>query len=394
MESMGSRALKRKYGTKEAAAMQQPKGRDPSLNLSDILKMAAPSRTAQRASREMYFSERHPFNEPPSSTGSHATITSSSLASSATFSLGPDAESTRLDTYKAGRHRVQRSTGRFSRAGDILENVANTSALQRTFPEWHTNHTNLSTRDVDFDVASPMEDNKENQPPPARDAKRAHGTELAIRSSTRQQNRVGLRATVQNESDASTVLSKTPFEALIASSPSPLTPVRQTPRSAAAAAVRDQAQATTHSFIVPTSQSFPTLHALASGALKLTPGCKPTSLFYQSRRLSGPSHMQLPEDEAKIFVSLDKVREEVRSLQEHDEMLQKEADSLQQKVDGLRKEAHQLQAELDARDGGAYSLPLRKSTDSAIGSESDQSVNGRIYLEKQSTSSTCSLLCS
>ncbi|OAA63739.1 hypothetical protein SPI_03902 [Niveomyces insectorum RCEF 264] len=190
------------------------------------------------------------FREPPSSTGSHGTITASSIhldnnndgtcsstPSSSAFSAGPDAESTRASVhFQRGCHRVHKTTGRFSGSEDgdgskgkkktvsnILNGIANTSALFRTFKEWRPDdETDLEIfrdqeqiRDHD-DHSSCAEDNpsttnfgvldnlaqydKENHVPPR------SSPPITARPLERRERAV-LQPTVQNESDMSIVIS-------------------------------------------------------------------------------------------------------------------------------------------------------------------------------------------
>lgn len=80
--------------------------------------------------------------------------------------------------------------------------------------------------------------------------------------------------------------------------------------------------------------------------------------------------IDIPEEDQEIFVSMDKLREEVKDLQDHDEMVQQEAEKLQSEV-------NQLQSELKR-------LRVRKRSDSAIGSDSDQSINKALDAQKNS----------
>lgn len=85
--------------------------------------------------------------------------------------------------------------------------------------------------------------------------------------------------------------------------------------------------------------------------------------------------IDIPEEDQEIFISMDKLREEVKELQEHDEMVQQEAEKLQLEV-------NQLQTELKK-------LGMRKRSDSAIGSDSDQSFNKALDAQKNSKTFSC-----
>jgi hypothetical protein len=81
----------------------------------------------------------------------------------------------------------------------------------------------------------------------------------------------------------------------------------------------------------------------------------------------------LPEDEEEIFVSMDKLRDEVIVLQQHDSMMRREAEKLQEQV-------KQLSADLQKANMG-------RSFDSAIGSgsgsESESSMKQRLATQKE-----------
>ncbi|KAI0001239.1 hypothetical protein F4779DRAFT_604463 [Xylariaceae sp. FL0662B] len=74
----------------------------------------------------------------------------------------------------------------------------------------------------------------------------------------------------------------------------------------------------------------------------------------------------VPEDEEKIFVSLDKIREETHALKEHDDLVSKQAEQLQEEV----QELHIQIAKYKSR------------KDSAMGSESDSSVIDHLNAQK------------
>lgn len=115
------------------------------------------SRYRSRILREMHQNTKNPFNSPPSSTGSHGTVTLTS-----DISLGPGAESmSRFDGVKRGVD----STDERAMAFNI-----NTSVLGRTFPEWanykHAAPVHDLTEDIyDATANMPEEETKENFPP-------------------------------------------------------------------------------------------------------------------------------------------------------------------------------------------------------------------------------------
>ncbi|CAK7229454.1 hypothetical protein SCUCBS95973_007227 [Sporothrix curviconia] len=227
-------------------------------SLKDL--MAFSQRTSRARHEDILFAAKHAraqmpaqFREPPSSTGSHGTITTSSIqlgsnfhssnrhnndddltsdsTPSSTFSAGPDAESTRASVhYQRGSHRVRKSTGRFGHNGgdekrtatDILSGVVNTSALFRTFKEWRPDDAtdtgifedadagtqNMENNDLDaesttnFGVINSLgQFDKENRG----SVKQKGGLGGPLADSPRR-NRAVLQATVQNESELSIVM--------------------------------------------------------------------------------------------------------------------------------------------------------------------------------------------
>ncbi|KAL1902686.1 hypothetical protein Sste5346_001129 [Sporothrix stenoceras] len=422
---------------------------DRSTTLDSLKDLMAFSQRTNRARHEdILFAAKHAraqmpaqFREPPSSTGSHGTITNSSIhmggnndltsdsTPSSTFSAGPDAESTRASVhYQRGSHRVRKSTGRFGSGGDnekrtatdILSGVVNTSALFRTFKEWRPEDVtdtgifedaDAGTQNDNLDAESTTNfgviDNlvhfdKENRGPQKN--KNGH---LSADASPRR-NRPVLQATVQNESQTSIVMTSAPAAAQKpkpsplrhgtisrAAAPAPAAPalkksvttgslketntkrrhasavifehsplldelsspetsagsredidlgirtvatttatqapqrVSSAPPAAPASRVASLArtdnnnEVTNQSFIVP-SKSFPLLHNLVTGTIRFTPGN-----YVYSKTIDAQQKYQLPagpipEDEKEIFVDIETIREEVKRLQEHDEMLQNE----------------------------------------------------------------------
>lgn len=74
----------------------------------------------------------------------------------------------------------------------------------------------------------------------------------------------------------------------------------------------------------------------------------------------------VPEDEEKIFVSLDKIKEEIQALKEHDDLVSQQAETLQQEVAEL-----QIQV-----------AKYKSRKDSAIGSDSESSVIDHLNTQK------------
>ncbi|KJR82171.1 uncharacterized protein SPSK_02992 [Sporothrix schenckii 1099-18] len=425
-------------------------------SLKDL--MAFSQRTSRARHDDILLAAKHAraqmpaqFREPPSSTGSHGTITHSSIhfgdninnnndltsdsTPSSTFSAGPDAESTRASMhYQRGSHRVRKSTGRFGNGGeekrtatDILSGVVNTSALFRTFKEWRpedvtetgifedadagAQNDNRVNVDADSTTNFGVIDNlvhidKENcgPLPSAQNNKQKNGR---MADAPTRHNRPVLQATVQNESQTSFVMTAAATQKLkpsplrygavsraAASAPAPAPALKKSvttgslketdtkrkhqsavvfenspllddelsspetsagsredidlgirtavttttthvpqrtssapPAPAAHTAILARSDSndgvTNQSFIVP-SKSFPLLQNLVTGTLRFTPG----NYFY-TQSVDAQQKYQLPagripEDEKEIFVDIETIREEVKRLQEHDEMLQNE----------------------------------------------------------------------
>ena len=74
----------------------------------------------------------------------------------------------------------------------------------------------------------------------------------------------------------------------------------------------------------------------------------------------------VPEDEEKIFVSLDKIREEIQALKEHDDMVSQQAEHLQQEVVELQVQV----------------AKYKSRKDSAMGSDSESSVVDHLNAQK------------
>ncbi|CAK7208270.1 hypothetical protein SEUCBS140593_000116 [Sporothrix eucalyptigena] len=227
---------------------------DRSTTLDSLKDLMAFSQRTNRARQDdILFAAKHAraqmpaqFREPPSSTGSHGTITTSSIhmgnhhnrdddltsdsTPSSTFSAGPDAESTRASVhYQRGSHRVRKSTGRFGHGGDekrtatnILSGVVNTSALFRTFKEWRPDDATDTgifedadagmQNDLDaesttnFGVIDKLAQfDKENRSPVPSAAQNKQKS-APLTDASPQRSRPVLQATVQNESDLSIVM--------------------------------------------------------------------------------------------------------------------------------------------------------------------------------------------
>ncbi|AEO53151.1 hypothetical protein MYCTH_2141282 [Thermothelomyces thermophilus ATCC 42464] len=374
-----------------------------------------------RLRKEMLQHRMHqnPFSSPPSSTGSHDTVSTTTEELSrnlSDFSFSPDGEGTRRlsqELPNPSKRHASRS-GRFG--ARQTDTVLNTSVIARTFPEWTGL---LSKADVSLtktdDMAAALEPvsaspgGKENMPP---NQERADENPFGnVADAKRKRVRADLQARVENESDCSTVLSLSPGRPASASRRSRFAPTQPgavlSPDAAKrslqdmASKIRTEKHTTRHdatpkrslsdaqpdhatpahavgldnSVITPTSRSFflPPLRHLpdwTSGTLKFSTMKNGVPVFVRSGKSGvrldkhGRDHDEIHEvgiskEDEEIFVSMDKLQEEVRELHDHDAMLQREAERLQREVDLLQAELKRLKG--------------RKLSDSAIGSESDAS---------------------
>ncbi|CAK7266974.1 hypothetical protein SEPCBS119000_002301 [Sporothrix epigloea] len=421
-------------------------------SLKDLMKLS--QRTSQARQEDILFAAKHArsqmpaqFREPPSSTGSHGTITTSSIhlgnnflanrhndeltsgsAPSSIFSAGPDAESTRASVHvQRASHRVRKPTAWHGHNGgdekrtatDILSGVVNTSALFRTFQEWRPDDITDTGIFEDADAGIQIDDLNAESTTNFGVIDNAGLVDKENRGSVKQKsgpltnparrNRTVLQATVQNETDPSIAMTAAnPQPAMqslpmrkasslravsaMATAPAPRKPgvsvvtseknqqqqqLRQATAIAQSSSLSDKTSspetsfssredidlgvgaisapvsatkapkhvdsaahiptsnimalakteskdgATNQSFIV-SATSFPILRNLVTGTLRFTPG----NYFY-SKSLDAQNRLQLPagltpEDEKEIFVDIETIREEVKRLQEHDEMLQNE----------------------------------------------------------------------
>lgn len=75
--------------------------------------------------------------------------------------------------------------------------------------------------------------------------------------------------------------------------------------------------------------------------------------------------LEIPEDEERIFVSMDMIRDEIIALQDHH--------------DGVEQHAEQLQAEVDQLQSLVKRLQMRRSVDSGFGSSDSAGPHGSMY---------------
>lgn len=124
---------------------------------------------------------------------------------------------------------------------------------------------------------------------------------------------------------------------------------------------------TAHSFFVPNVTH---LNDFVSGTLRWSSVRNGTPVFVKHGKVhdrdtktSMDHHadfeaVSLPREEDEIFVSLDKIREEIQALQEHDELVSKQAEHLQDEVCELQ----------------SHVARLNSRKDSAMGSDADGSI--------------------
>jgi hypothetical protein len=141
---------------------------------------------------------------------------------------------------------------------------------------------------------------------------------------------------------------------------------------------------TARSFFLPNLEH---INDLVSGVLKLSSIKNGIPVFVKHGKVhdresrSSPGHhaeldaIEVPRDEQEIFVSLDKIREEIHTLQAHDDQVSRQAEQLQDEV-------CELQTQLSR---------YKSRKDSAMGSDSESSVidflsKERAQLEEKVTS--------
>lgn len=344
----------------------------------------------------------NPFNSPPSSTGSHGTV---SPTMSSVFS-DPDGESTR---------RLHEDIARVTAARKL---PVNWEAAHRKWPEFYSmprNRDKLIFDDV-TDTRPLSSQSKENKPPASTAAKYLDDTTQDIWNAPKR-TRAEMQPRVDNESDLSSILSKSPSKVLshhdfakITRNPSPLhkshaqiptepefksqrrpsisdaldrlrrasasprdarekTPSSEhespfmssakssltaVPPSPASMASPDHNASNARSFFMPDVSH---LGDFVDGTLRFSGSMKNgVPVFVKHGRVHDQKEKRfsvrhaevdaigVPEDEEKIFVSMDMIRDEIISLQEHHDKVQEYAGNLQQQVDTL-------QAQLKTRNG-------------------------------------------
>ncbi|RGP80327.1 rho coiled-coil associated kinase alpha [Fusarium longipes] len=347
------------------------------------------SRYRSRILREMKANRDNPFNSPPSSTGSHGTV---SPTRSSVFS-DPDGESTR---------RLNEDIARVTAPRNL---PVNWEAAHRKWPEFFgpPRTREVPVYDDDDDTRPMSAESKENKPPAIKftvDDTTQHTWQGSARTRSEMQPRV------DNESDLSSILSKSPARAHSYQSwnknthnPSPLSKVHNrvsselmagqkqrreslsdaldrlrrgakspdfddqeqqkssphmssakssltaVPPSPASIASPAHNESNARSFFMPDISN---LGDFVDGTLRFTGSMRNgVPIFVKNGRvhdrLEKPSlethaevdEIEVPKDEEEIFVSMDMIRHEIVSLQEHYDKVHEYAENLQQQVERL-----------------------------------------------------------
>ncbi|KAF0642728.1 hypothetical protein NXS19_000362 [Fusarium pseudograminearum] len=346
------------------------------------------NRYRSRILREMKANRDNPFNSPPSSTGSHGTV---SPTLSSVFS-DPDGESTRRLNEDIARVTAPRNP------------PINWEAAHRKWPEFFgaPKTREVPVYDDDTDTRPMSAESKENKPPAIK-FQIDDITQNTWQGSAR--TRSEMQPRVDNESDLSSILSKSPARHSYHSwnknkhNPSPLSKVHnrvssesmageqqrqeslsdaldRLRRGARSPDLEDQDQQKSspnmssakssltavppspvsiaspahnesngRSFFMPDISH---LEEFVDGTLRFSGSMKNgVPIFVKNGRvhdrLAKPSltthaevdEVEVPEDEEKIFVSMDMIRDEIISLQEHYDKVHEYAENLQQQVERL-----------------------------------------------------------
>ncbi|ORY57163.1 uncharacterized protein BCR38DRAFT_108524 [Pseudomassariella vexata] len=358
-------------------------------------------RFKSRILREKFQHRDNPFNSPPSSTGSHGTVTMTS-----DLSYDPEGESTR---------RMHRDDDSIQLPGLLSHHKhgskaqspfkVNTSAIGRNFPEWKGGW-NVNSREQTEDIynvtGDRIDQGKENIPPSSSTVasptqaksqtpghfKTGGGTLRTLAQMQAQVDDDSVNMTTGSNPRRGNVTSliqtlkaaqATRESAPIKSSPKPVN-VRHSRISNTNARPSTPNQ-TGRSFFLP---NLIHINDFVSGVLKLSSTKNGIPVFVKNGKVhdresrTSPDHhanvdaIKVPEDEQKIFVSLDKIREEIQALQEHDDQVSRQAEILQE-------ELYELQIQLSK---------AKSRKDSAMGSDSDSSMldhlnNQKSQLEEQ-----------
>ncbi|KAI0150859.1 hypothetical protein BJ166DRAFT_534548 [Pestalotiopsis sp. NC0098] len=369
------------------------------------------SRYQSRILREMHQNKENPFNSPPSSTGSHGTVTLTS-----DISYSPEGESTRRMGGDDSIMLPGLSNKHSARGGapDTPFKV-NTSAIGQDFPEYQRAAWDADETDDIYNVTGDYEkqQRKENIPPSSSTVNSPSQIEARKASLGASGTRAHMQARVEDDSDHSGSIHSTMSagsghkkRATFKPQRGNVTALIQTLK--AAQSVQDSApkrsssqnrgserrtsgqrpsrlsevhmspapaNQTARSFFLPNMEH---INDLVSGTLKLSTAKNGIPVFVKhgkvhdrESKVSSNLHAELdaievPRDEQEIFVSLDKIREEIYALQSHDDQVSKQAEQLQDEI-------CELQIQL---------LRYKSRKDSAMGSDSDGSVVDYLHKEK------------
>ncbi|KAI0126943.1 hypothetical protein BJ170DRAFT_630546 [Xylariales sp. AK1849] len=372
------------------------------------------SRYQSRILREMHQSNENPFNSPPSSTGSHGTVTLTS-----DLSYGPEGESTRRmeDSVMLPGLPNRQATG----DAHPTPFKINTSAIGRNFPEW--TRWNANSREQTTDIYNVTGDRdyqaKENIPPSSSTVASPSQIKTQKVSQGTFGTRAHMQASVEDESDFSGNMYPSPSARQQKTKPQTswkpqrgnVTSLIQTLKAAQAAkestprksspqphaserrSSAGRMQNSRHSRISDihmspatpnqTARSFflPNLvhiNDFVSGVLRLSSVKDGIPVFVKHGKVhdresksSPESHVELdaievPRDEQEIFVSLNKIREEIHTLQAHDDQVSKQAEQLQEEI-------YELQVQISK---------LKSRKDSATGSDSESSMVDYLNAQK------------
>ncbi|KAF4462251.1 rho coiled-coil associated kinase alpha [Fusarium albosuccineum] len=352
----------------------------------------AANRYRSRILREMKANRDNPFNSPPSSTGSHGTV---SPTLSSVFS-DPDGESTR---------RLNEDIARVTAPRNL---PVNWEAAHRKWPEFFgmPKTREVPVFDDNTDTRPMSAESKENKPPASAIKFADDSTQNTWQGSNR--TRAEMQPRVDSESDLSSILSKSPARVLPNPSwnknthnPSPLSKVHTRVSSESVVESKQQRRESLSDALHrlrSTSQSpkiqeqnqrdrpSPQMSSAKSSLTAVPPSPTPMTspphnesnvrsfflpdvshlgdfvdgtlrfsgsmrngvpIFVKNGRVHDryekPSAMhhahvdelEVPEDEEKIFVSMDMIREEIISLQDHYDKVQEYAENLQEQVERL-----------------------------------------------------------
>lgn len=356
------------------------------------------SRYRSRILREMNANRDNPFNSPPSSTGSHGSV---SPTLSSVFS-DLDGESTR---------RLNEDIARITGPNKL---PVNWEAAHRKWPEYYgmPKGRNVPIFEDETNTRPMSAESKENKPPSRPNLfANDDSTKDIWQGSTRKRSE--MQARVESESDLSSILDKSPARGLsvrdFASkthNPSPLAKVHS--RTYSTSDAKNQKQSSLAEALEmlrkssagsrdgqhrsssgdhhrgsphmssakssltavppsPESMNSPGHNAshvrsffmpdvshlgdFVTGTLRFSGSMrngvpifvKQGRVHDRQERSSLPNHaevgaIEVPEDEEKIFVSMDMIRDEIISLQEHYDNVQEYASNLQQQVNNLESE--------------------------------------------------------